>query len=45
MRQIDNGSIHEITIVSLSERRSSYSGFRARIVKEIIDEEHAEGKA
>jgi hypothetical protein len=39
MRQIDNWSIHKITIVPWVERRSTYSGSRAR-----IDEEHAEGR-
>ena len=45
MRQIDNGSIHEITIVSWTGRRSTYSGSRARINEEIVDEEHVEGRA
>jgi hypothetical protein len=44
-RQIDNGSIHKITIVSWAGRKSTYSGSRARIDEEIIDEEHAEGRA
>jgi hypothetical protein len=45
MRQIDNRSIHKITIVSWAGRRSTYSGSRARIDEEIVDEEHAEGRA
>jgi hypothetical protein len=43
-RQIDNGSIHEITIVSWEGRRSTYSGSRARIEEKIVDEEHAKGR-
>jgi hypothetical protein len=45
MRQIDNGSIHEITIVSWAGRRSIYSGSRAWIDEETVDEEHAKGRA
>jgi hypothetical protein len=44
-RQIDNRYIHKINIVSWAGRRSTYSGSRARIDEEIIDKEHAEGRA
>jgi hypothetical protein len=43
-RQIDNRYIHEIIIVSLAGRRSTYSGSCARIDEENVDEEHTEGR-
>jgi hypothetical protein len=43
-RQIDNKSVHEITIVSSAVRRFTFSGSRARTDEETVDEEHAEGR-